>query len=325
MGVVREQLIRLIDYLEIVPMHVKIGIALAIIISTLYLQKLYTKRSSKAAEDVSVGLRREMSLTSSTALNNLDKTDDTRVIHPINFTEFTLTNVTNISHNTKLLRFAIPKNKPLGLPIGRHISVKAMINGIKVMRSYTPTSLPNQQGYFELLIKIYPDGKMSQYINGLKQGDKVEVRGPIGRFKYNINSYKRIGLIAGGTGLTPCLQLIRCILQGPEYTDDKTAFCLFFQNRTESDILLKTELIELQTQFSKRLEIHYFVSNPSSATGKSDQNLHNGYISAVDIKNKFDRSKCDYVGLCGPSGFNESMIKLLKEVGHEVDDSLYVW
>ena len=35
----------------------------------------------------------------------------------------------------------------------------------------------------------------------------VQVRGPVGHFKYTKNQYKRVGLIAGGTGLTPCLQV----------------------------------------------------------------------------------------------------------------------
>jgi len=47
-------------------------------------------------------------------------------------------------------------------------------------------------------------------------GQSLDVRGPVGRFKYAKNSYRHIGLVAGGTGLTPCLQLVRCVLEGPE-------------------------------------------------------------------------------------------------------------
>ena len=36
---------------------------------------------------------------------------------------------------------------------------------------------------------------------------RVEVRGPVGRFKYTKNAYKKMGFVAGGTGLTPCLQV----------------------------------------------------------------------------------------------------------------------
>jgi ferredoxin-NADP reductase len=43
-------------------------------------------------------------------------------------------------------------------------------------------------------------------------------------------------------GLTPCLQVIRTILEGEGYDDDDTVFTLLYQNRTVEDILLKDEL-----------------------------------------------------------------------------------
>ena len=48
--------------------------------------------------------------------------------------------------------------------------------------------------------KSYEFGKLSTYLHSLKVGQGVEVRGPVGRFKYEKNSFRRIGLIAGGTG-----------------------------------------------------------------------------------------------------------------------------
>jgi len=43
--------------------------------------------------------------------------------------------------------------------------------------SYTPISDPEAKGYFDLLIKVYPDGKMSQHFASLKPGDVLEVKG----------------------------------------------------------------------------------------------------------------------------------------------------
>ena len=40
-----------------------------------------------------------------------------------------------------------------------------------------------------------------------------------------------MGLIAGGTGLTPCLQVIRCVFEGKDYAQDKCKFTLYYQNR----------------------------------------------------------------------------------------------
>lgn len=43
----------------------------------------------------------------------------------------------------------------LGLPIGQHISVQAEIAGKKVMRSYTPTTLDDEDpGHFHLVVKV---------------------------------------------------------------------------------------------------------------------------------------------------------------------------
>jgi cytochrome-b5 reductase len=42
----------------------------------------------------------------------------------------------------------------LGLPVGQHISVMAEINGKQISRSYTPTSLDEDAGHFDLLIKV---------------------------------------------------------------------------------------------------------------------------------------------------------------------------
>ncbi len=42
----------------------------------------------------------------------------------------------------------------LGLPIGQHISVIAEINGKNIMRSYTPTTLDDDLGHFDLVVKV---------------------------------------------------------------------------------------------------------------------------------------------------------------------------
>ncbi|KAM0210965.1 hypothetical protein ACHAQI_005696 [Fusarium lateritium] len=108
-------------------------------------------------------------------------------------------------------RFKLPTpNSIFGLPIGQHITIGAFLlqpDGAtkEVIRSYTPISGDHQPGYFDLLIKTYPQGNISQHMATLKQGDKIRVRGPKGAFMYTPNMVRRFGLIAGGTGITPML------------------------------------------------------------------------------------------------------------------------
>lgn len=85
-----------------------------------------------------------------------------------------------ITHNTVQLRFRLPHpQQRLGLPIGQHISFRATADdGSDVYRSYTPISDDDQLGSVDFIIKIYPQGKMSQVINKMKIGDTMLMKGP---------------------------------------------------------------------------------------------------------------------------------------------------
>jgi cytochrome-b5 reductase len=177
-----------------------------------------------------------------------------------------------VSHDTRRFRFALPKSdQVLGLPVGKHMYLSARINDELVVRPYTPVTSDDEIGYFDLVIKVYfanvhpkfpKGGKMSQYLNSLNLGDTIDVRGPAGHLTYlgkgqiNISPpkkeeesryCKKLGLIAGGTGITPMLQVIRAILKDP---DDRTEMSLLFANQTENDILLQGELQELSSKHS---------------------------------------------------------------------------
>ena len=175
-----------------------------------------------------------------------------------------------ISHDTVRLRFVLPKATPvLGLPIGKHFKIYAPLakvvtpkkagewNGredmeqerTEIERKYTPTTSDDEVGYVDLVIKVYkggvvdrfPDGgKMSQYLGGLKPGDKVDVTGPVGTHTYLGNgkfksgtkehTCKKLGMMAGGTGITPMLQVIAAVLKNPA---DTTQLYLIYANQTE--------------------------------------------------------------------------------------------
>jgi cytochrome-b5 reductase len=50
----------------------------------------------------------------------------------------------------------------------------------------------------------------------LKIGEEMAVRGPKGNFNYTPNMCRAIGMIAGGTGITPMLQVKCTVLKGEE-------------------------------------------------------------------------------------------------------------
>jgi cytochrome-b5 reductase len=99
-----------------------------------------------------------------------------------------------ITHNTKRFRFALPAGRKLGLPIGQHISFAFNdADGKQVMRSYTPVTGDETMGYVDFVIKVYPQGKMSQHVDSLSIHDTILMKGPKGKFKYTANMKSAIG------------------------------------------------------------------------------------------------------------------------------------
>ena len=187
------------------------------------------------------------------------------------FQHFPLTQKTEISHNTAIYRFTLPSaNSILGLPIGQHISLAAeldvkdpkteQVSRKEVVRSYTPISSDVTPGYFDLLIKSYPTGNISRHLTTLKLGDTMKVKGPKGAMVYTPNMVRSFGMIAGGTGITPMLQIVRAVLRGRS-KGDRTELNLIFANVDEKDILMREDLEKLRRE-DDRFKVYYVLNNP---------------------------------------------------------------
>ena len=104
----------------------------------------------------------------------------------------------------------------------------------------------------DLLIKEYPEGNVSKYVHNLKVGESVEVKGPFKKLEYKPNMKKEIGMIAGGTGVTPMVQVLETIFRN---SDDNTRVSLITANLTEEDILCKELFDSLEEQFPGRFKV----------------------------------------------------------------------
>eukprot|EP00325_Prymnesiales_sp_UTEX-LB-985_P002555 CAMPEP_0174696862 /NCGR_PEP_ID=MMETSP1094-20130205/2894_1 /TAXON_ID=156173 /ORGANISM="Chrysochromulina brevifilum, Strain UTEX LB 985" /LENGTH=836 /DNA_ID=CAMNT_0015893729 /DNA_START=39 /DNA_END=2549 /DNA_ORIENTATION=- len=181
-----------------------------------------------------------------------------------------------LTHDTRLFRFALPsKEHILGLPVGQHMFIKLKnAAGERVMRAYTP--LESGTGYVDFVIKVYfanvhprfPEGgKLTQLLDAMKPGDTVEVKGPLGEYIFNTTlpknitkdperlctftytpsssktSFRTIGFIAGGSGITPVLQTVHALLADAER---KVEVRILYANRSEDDILCREQLDKLE-------------------------------------------------------------------------------
>lgn len=232
-------------------------------------------------------------------------------LDPEMFKEFKLVKRTELSHNVAKFRFALPTpNSVLGLPIGQHISCRGKdANGEDVMKAYTPTTLDSDVGYFELVIKMYPQGRMSHHFREMREGDYLAVKGPKGRFKYQPGQVRAFGMLAGGTGITPMFQVARAILENPS---DKTKVHLIYANVTYDDILLKKELDSFAENFPDRFSIYYVLNQPPEEWSGGV-----GFVSAKMIQDHCPEPASDIQILrCGPPPMNKAMAAHLEALGY---------
>ncbi|KAI1110866.1 hypothetical protein F5Y14DRAFT_337056 [Nemania sp. NC0429] len=233
-------------------------------------------------------------------------------LHPTTFQSLPLVKKELVAPNTYCLAFELPTpNSVLGLPIGQHVAITAMVDGQAVTRSYTPVSNNADRGTLELVIKCYPDGKLTGgYLANLEIGDEVKFRGPKGAMRYRRGLCKRIGMLAGGSGITPMYQLIRAICEDER---DTTEVSLVYANRTEEDILLRRELEAFARRYPDNLKLHYMLDKPSPSWDGG-----RGYVTKDVLAEMFPVADADSkVMLCGPPGMVNAAKKALVELGFE--------
>ncbi|KAJ7527962.1 hypothetical protein O6H91_16G078500 [Diphasiastrum complanatum] len=255
---------------------------------------------------------------------------DKIALNPNEWKHFKLQQSEKISHNTKLHRFELDPDSKLGLNVASCILTRAQMGTDKdgkpkfVIRPYTPISNKNAKGYFDLLIKEYPEGKLSKHIANLKPGDTLEVKGPIPKLTYTPNMKKNIGMIAGGTGVTPMLQIIEEILNNPE---DNTQIAFLYGNLSPEEILLK-ERIDALAESHPNLKVFYIVDKPTDGWRGGS-----GYITKDLIVKGMPAPADDILILvCGPPGMMKhisgdkapdrsqgELSGLLKEAGYKAD------
>uniref|UniRef100_A0A6B2LBU7 NADH-cytochrome b5 reductase n=1 Tax=Arcella intermedia TaxID=1963864 RepID=A0A6B2LBU7_9EUKA len=181
-------------------------------------------------------------------------------LSPKEFKEFTLFHKHELTRDTSFYRFSLGDNEVSNTPTASCVLVQTEIDGKNEIRPYTPVSKDGSK-YLDFVVKSYPNGKISKHFSDLIPGDTLKIQGPHVTLPYTPNMKKHIGMIAGGTGITPMYQVIRTILENPQ---DHTKITLLFGNITEQDIILKKQLDELVSKHHERFTVHYMVDRPSS-------------------------------------------------------------
>ncbi|CAE7927349.1 CBR1 [Symbiodinium sp. KB8] len=195
-----------------------------------------------------------------------------------------------------------------------------------VSREYTPisSSLDSAKtGTIELVIKVYAQGLMSEQLANLTAGDVVAVSEP--RVTLRVPDLETasppaglsFNLLAGGTGIAPCLQMLRKAMGA------RATVRMLYSIRTQNDALLESELKGLAAawpncSFSYALILTRASESPAGAEREPKRSRRAGavcgrridaaivreHLAAPAVSDEGARPGAVMTIITGPSGFN---------------------
>jgi ferredoxin-NADP reductase len=214
-----------------------------------------------------------------------------------------LSRIQDQTHDAKTLRFLLPQRSGFEARPGQFLTFDWIVEGKHVARSYSICSSPLQKGYLEITAKRAEAGYVSAFLNQRAQvGLMVEARGPFGRFYFDEVRHSRIVLIAGGSGITPMISMLRYI-NDLGLTTDVT---LLYFVRTPRDVLFASELEQLRAELPK-FRYQVIVSRPDTNWKGST-----GHVSSKMLEQNVHRMQSVHFFLCGPAGLMESATSILR-------------
>ena len=192
----------------------------------------------------------------------------------------------------------------------QYVSVSLNIDGAPVNKPYTIRSNPKDalgsgDTSYTLTIKLTDPAYASAHIlSTWKEGDQVDISGPLGDFYYqNLRDAKQVVAIAGGSGITPFYSMAAAIADGIEDFD----LTILYGSRTADGILLKDEIEAVAARSKGRVKVIHVLSH------EEKEGFEHGFITAELIRKYAPQG--DYsVFMCGPKAmytFEEGEMKKL--------------
>ncbi|KAF5373120.1 hypothetical protein D9758_001489 [Tetrapyrgos nigripes] len=282
--------------------------------------------------------------TSSETSKSTSDDPSTPFLNPKQWKKLKLTDIVQSNYNSFTFHFGLEhSDQTLGLPVGQHVflRLKSKQTGEMVQRAYTPISRSDEKGRITFLIKVYfpspqfpKGGKMTMCFYGLVVGDDIEVKGPFGSFVWDGKAtamykgvsrpVKEIGMVCGGSGITPILQVLTSVLNGLS-AGAEICVWLIYANRTEEDILCRQQLESFLEQAPKQFRLFHTLSTVAGIS--KDWGYGKGKIDEIMLRKHLPAPSTNGIILaCGPDAMISKTLKpCLQKIGWDVGSALVVF
>lgn len=229
-----------------------------------------------------------------------------RRLHPDRM-RLRVSDVFDETSSTKTLRLVAEAPPLPPFQAGQYIALSVEVDGVRTSRPYSIASPPNQLGFYDITVRRVADGVVSNYLlDRVEPGDVLESSGPAGTFYYNpIFHKKTMVCIAGGSGITPFMSMIREVL---ECGLDRTIH-LFYGNKSFEDIIFHETLQWLSERFER---FHYYPVIEEPPDGYEGSR---GLITGRLVKETIGDLEEKTYYLCGPRGMYDFCVPELEGLG----------
>lgn len=181
---------------------------------------------------------------------------------------------------------------------GQHVNVSAEVNGRKVTRSYSLTSLPSQRR-LSITVKRVDGGILSHHlVRQARVGDVLEIGPAFGDMVLPGQPIGRWLFLAAGSGITPLMSLTR-ELAAQQMPVELT---LIYWARTRAELCFQRELQALAAREPK-FQLHTVLTHERTPALPHE---HRGLISEHLLRTLVPALHDHQVMACGPGGFVET-------------------
>lgn len=211
------------------------------------------------------------------------------------------------SRQVKTLRLVSPTNSLPPFLAGQYINLFVDIAGVRTSRPYSISSSPAQRAYYDITVGRIKEGFVSDYLlDKVVVGDVFEASSPTGNFYYNpLFHGNDLVFIAGGTGITPFMSMIREVLD----KGIQRKIHLFYGANTLEEAIFNDELLAKAKKFSN-FKYDLVISNPPA-----DYDGLKGLIDGKLIKEELDDISRKTFYVCGPTAMYEFCLPELERLG----------
>jgi ring-1,2-phenylacetyl-CoA epoxidase subunit PaaE len=195
---------------------------------------------------------------------------------------------------------------------GQYITVKLMVNGEELRRSYSICTSPYSEKELRVAVKEVKDGRASTVMNRTwKVGDVVEVMTPMGNFSSVLsgNNKKHYVLFAGGSGITPMMSILKSVL----YIEKQSNVTLVYANRDEESVIFNAEIEKIAADNADRLKVLNVYDIPKTQV----DDLQKGLLTVDRVKaivNTYSATNADEYFICGPGPMMENIKQALEAI-----------